>query len=75
MERQDKGSRDLESYFKAGQSTPRAVAPLKKKKNIRLEASRYLRDNKKEQLKNKFEGVETKNKIKILVTFIVTFRR
>jgi len=32
MERQSKGSRDLEAYCKGGQGPPRAVAPPKKKK-------------------------------------------
>jgi hypothetical protein len=32
MERQSKGSRDLEAYYKGGQGPPRAVAPPKKKK-------------------------------------------
>jgi len=31
MERQSKGSRDLEAYCKGGQGPPRTVAPLKKK--------------------------------------------
>jgi len=31
MERQRKGSRDLEAYCKGGQGPPRAVAPPKKK--------------------------------------------
>ena len=33
MERQSKGSRGQEAYCKGGQGPPRAVAPLKKKKN------------------------------------------
>jgi hypothetical protein len=36
MERQSKGSRDLEVYCKGGQGPPRAVAPPKKKKMFRL---------------------------------------
>ena len=31
MERQSKGSRDLEAYCKGGQGPPRAVVPPKKK--------------------------------------------
>jgi hypothetical protein len=31
MERQSKGSRDLEAYRRGGQGPPRAVAPFKKK--------------------------------------------
>jgi hypothetical protein len=34
MERQSKGSRDLEAYCKGGQGPPRAVAPFKKKKKM-----------------------------------------
>jgi hypothetical protein len=32
IERQSKGSRDLEAYRREGQGPPRAVAPFKKKK-------------------------------------------
>jgi hypothetical protein len=32
MQRQSKGSRDLETYRRGGQGPPRAVAPFKKKK-------------------------------------------
>jgi hypothetical protein len=35
MERQSKGSRDLEAYRRGGQGPPRAVAPFKKKKLYR----------------------------------------
>ena len=36
MERQSKGSRGLEAYCNGGQGPPRAVAPLKKKKCVRV---------------------------------------
>jgi hypothetical protein len=41
MERQSKGSRDLEAYHRGGQGPPRAVALFKKKKNY-IERFYYL---------------------------------
>ena len=45
MERQSKGSRGLEAYCKGGQDPPRAVAPLKKKKNYDLEICAAIVNN------------------------------